>query len=54
MTNCDGNCPSPGNCEPCNDKLYRELIADDAMQESYAEWLRTSGPLPKETDAHQD
>ena len=43
---CAGACPAPGDCERCNDALYQELIEDPAIQASYAEWLRTSGPLP--------
>ena len=41
---CDGNCPGPGTCDDCDAMLDRDLRHDSAMQESYAEWLRTSGP----------
>ena len=42
---CNGDCPTPGKCEPCNAVLIKELRQDDALSAILAEWARTSGPI---------
>ena len=42
---CLNDCPAPGYCNNCNDKLLTELLQDDAVLTTLYEWERTSGPL---------
>ena len=41
---CVGNCPGPGVCDACDDRLYESLLADESFMAGYYEWERMNVP----------
>ena len=51
MNPCKGNCPAPGVCEACDQRLYESLLADDSFMAGYYEWERVNYIYPKLREA---